>query len=74
MTIAGVCVDIDGFYWPGHGPGSGCRHCDSFEVRVGRLRDNTRRWMRRHRALDPRMLYGWGMKGVFTLIRNRQRL
>ena len=26
--IAGVCVDIDGFYWPGHGPGSGCLNCD----------------------------------------------
>jgi hypothetical protein len=26
-AMPGVCVDIDGFYWPGHGPGSACRVC-----------------------------------------------
>jgi hypothetical protein len=27
--IPGFCFDIDGQWWNGHGPGSGCGHCDS---------------------------------------------
>lgn len=72
--IPGFCFDIDGDYWNGHGPGSGCRHCDPVEILADRLRDNTRRWMRRHNALEPEMIYGWGTSGLFSLIKNTQRL
>lgn len=27
--VPGRCFDIDGDWWNGHGPGSGCRDCDS---------------------------------------------
>jgi hypothetical protein len=30
--IAGTCFDIDGDWWNGHGPGSGCLHCDAPET------------------------------------------
>ena len=26
--MPGFCFDIDGDWWTGHGPGSGCRYCD----------------------------------------------